>query len=401
MFYGGMAGAVLALVLSVFLYIKLNIPQVVKDLTGFTLPGANRISNSMRNSDAEQTGRITNEIKLRKHVEVEGSHPAPTALLSPDGSGAAILTGNPTGTTIRMGKKGSAASKPEAERVSFSKRHNVDHGSGTTLLAPQKAEGTTLLSPQSAEATALLREQEATTLLKDTSRPAQDETAFLSGKQGQGAATFSTEPPGLGAASDLKVTSHQHLEETALMTEAPSGQEETSLLTQAPLGKEETALLTEAPPGQEETALLSETQPDLGETALLTEAPPGQEETALLSEAQPDLEETALLTQAQPEPGETAILSEAPPGQEETALLSSHPDKGTTSFLEERKRPGQEGAQAASFEETMILSDLEETTVLSEIEGTARQAAAAAEPEQEPAFKKEVDIMIVHSSTTI
>lgn len=346
MFYGGMAGAALALVLSVFLYIKLNIPQVVKDLTGFTLPGANRISNSMRNSDAEQTGRITNEIKLRKHVEVEGSHPAPTALLSPDGSGAAILTGNPTGTTIRMGKKGSAASKPEAERVSFSKRHNVDHGSGTTLLAPQKAEGTTLLSPQSAEATALLREQEATALLKDTSRPAQDETAFLSGKQGQGAATFSTEQR---AASDLKVTSHQHLEETALLTEAPSG--------------------------QEETALLSETQPDLGETALLT--------------------------QAQPEAGETAILSEAPPGQEETALLSSHPDKGTTSLLEERMRPGQEEARAAAFDETMILSDLEETTVLSEIEGTARQAAAAAEPEQETAFKKEVDIMIVHSSTTI
>ncbi|MFS0635138.1 hypothetical protein AB1K84_04495 [Mesobacillus foraminis] len=359
MFYGGMAGAALALVLSVFLYIKLNIPQVVKDLTGFTLPGANRISNSMRNSDAEQTGRITNEIKLRKHVEVEGSHPAPTALLSPDGSGAAILTGNPTGTTIRMGKKGSAASKPEAERVSFSKRHNVDHGSGTTLLAPQKAEATTLLSPQSAEATALLREQEATSLLKDTSRPALDETAFLSGKQGQGAATFSTEQR---AASDLNVTSHQHLEETALLTKVPSGQEE---------------------------------------TALLTEAPPGQEETALLSEAQPDLGETALLTQAQPEPGETAILSEVPPGKEETALLSSHPDKGTTALLEERKRPGQEEARAAAFDETMILSDLEETTVLSEIEGTARQAAAAAEPEQEPAFKKEVDIMIVHSSTTI
>ncbi|WP_121610602.1 hypothetical protein [Mesobacillus foraminis] len=383
MFYGGMAGAALALVLSVFLYIKLNIPQVVKDLTGFTLPGAKRISNSMRNSDAEQTGRITNEIKLRKHVEVEGaadpvlqgSHLAPTVLLSPDGSGAAILTGNPTGTTIRMGKKGSTASKADAERVSFSKRHNVDHGSGTTLLAPQKAEGTTLLSPQSAEATALLREQEATSLLKDTSRPAQDETAFLSGKQGQGAATFSTEPPGLGAASDLKVTSHQHLEETALLTEVAPAQEET-------------ALLTEAPPAQEETALL-------------TEAPPGQEETALLSEAQPDLVETALLTQAQPEPGETAILSEAPPGQEETALLSSHPDKGTISFLEERKRPGQEEARAAAFDETMILSDLEETTVLSEIEGTARQAAAAAEPGQEPAFEKEVDIMIVHSSTTI
>ncbi|MBT2756659.1 hypothetical protein J7E71_11905 [Mesobacillus foraminis] len=346
MFYGGMAGATLALVLSVFLYIKLNIPQVVKDLTGFTLPGANRISNSRRNSDAEQTGRITNEIKLRKHVEVEGSHPAPTALLSPDGSGAAILTGNPTGTTIRMGKKGSAASKPEAERVSFSKRHNVDHGSGTTLLAPQEAEATTLLSPQSAEATALLREQEATSQLKDTSRPALDETAFLSGKQGQGAATFSTEQR---AASHLKLTSHQHLEETAL----------------------------------------------------LTEAPPGQEETALLSEAQPDLRETALLTQAQPELGETAILSEAPPGQEETALLSSHPDKGTTSFLEERKRPGQEEARTAAFDETMILSDLEETTVLSEIEGTARQAAAATEPGQEPAFEKEVDIMIVHSSTTI
>lgn len=315
MFYGGMAGAALALVLSVFLYIKLNIPQVVKDLTGFTLPGASRIANRLQHAQAEQTGRITNEIKLRKHVEVESAagpsrhaqgSGAPTALLSPNGSGTKILTGNPTETTMLMGKQNKKA---------VSSRAGVE----TTLLSEAK--------PSAA---------------RYTSTPPLNKTTLLAQK---------------GV-----------LDETALLNE--TRQEDTALPTQHP--------------GPEAKTLLKETQiPDQEETALLMQYP-GKEAATLLKET--------LQT-----------------GREETVLLAQHPGKGASTLLkgttqlgqEKTQPPGQNAAKLPALEETTILSELEETTVLSEIEGTARQAAAAAEPEHEPAFKKEVDIMIVHSSTTI
>lgn len=70
MFYGGLAGAVITLSISIYIYIKLNITQVIEHLTGFSF---RKLSKNMRKNygqsrEVTEKRTTTNEIKIRKKV---------------------------------------------------------------------------------------------------------------------------------------------------------------------------------------------------------------------------------------------------------------------------------------------------------------------------------------------
>jgi hypothetical protein len=69
MFYGGLAGAIITLSISIYVYIKLNISQVIEHLTGFSLRKTSKKWRRSNNQDgAKSEKRTTNEIKIRKKV---------------------------------------------------------------------------------------------------------------------------------------------------------------------------------------------------------------------------------------------------------------------------------------------------------------------------------------------
>lgn len=69
MFYGGLAGAIITLSISIYIFIKLNITQVIEHLTGFSF---RKLSKNMRKNyrqNREVSLKLTtNEIKIRKKV---------------------------------------------------------------------------------------------------------------------------------------------------------------------------------------------------------------------------------------------------------------------------------------------------------------------------------------------
>ncbi|MGN7296552.1 hypothetical protein [Ferdinandcohnia sp. SAFN-114] len=80
MFYGGLAGAVVTLIISIIVYMKLQISQVFADITG------NRFMRKKQNSrislEAHETKRTTSEIKLRKKDDPVAASVEDTALMS-------------------------------------------------------------------------------------------------------------------------------------------------------------------------------------------------------------------------------------------------------------------------------------------------------------------------------
>ena len=69
MFYGGLAGAIITLSISIYIFIKLNITQVIEHLTGFSF---RKLSKNMRKNNRQNrevsVKLTTNEIKIRKKV---------------------------------------------------------------------------------------------------------------------------------------------------------------------------------------------------------------------------------------------------------------------------------------------------------------------------------------------
>lgn len=67
LFYGGLVGALITLPITIFMFFKLNIKQVVEDLTGLRMTHS---KTDRKETVKEGTGKIskpiTNEIKLRK-----------------------------------------------------------------------------------------------------------------------------------------------------------------------------------------------------------------------------------------------------------------------------------------------------------------------------------------------
>ncbi|MGJ7922736.1 hypothetical protein [Neobacillus sp. LXY-4] len=69
MFYGGLAGAVITLAISIFVYIKMNITQVIEHLTGVRFHKKNKKQQRVYIRKLNESGkRTTNEIRIRKKV---------------------------------------------------------------------------------------------------------------------------------------------------------------------------------------------------------------------------------------------------------------------------------------------------------------------------------------------
>lgn len=94
MLYGGMAGALITLIISIILYIKMGIAQVVEDLTGISL--RKRLHKKQKAQEESNEKRMTKEIMLKKQyareaaasqeTEIMGSEIEETALLSEETS---------------------------------------------------------------------------------------------------------------------------------------------------------------------------------------------------------------------------------------------------------------------------------------------------------------------------
>src|SRR5690606_9293274 len=79
MFYGGLAGAVITLIISIIVYMKLQISQVIEDITGGRFK--RKKANGRSSYETAETKRTTSEIKLRKKDDPVATSVADTALL--------------------------------------------------------------------------------------------------------------------------------------------------------------------------------------------------------------------------------------------------------------------------------------------------------------------------------
>lgn len=67
MFYGGIIGAIIMLPITIYIFIKLNINQVIKDLTGIGFTNTPHTSRRRYQSKTDgKLKKLTSEIKLRK-----------------------------------------------------------------------------------------------------------------------------------------------------------------------------------------------------------------------------------------------------------------------------------------------------------------------------------------------
>jgi hypothetical protein len=203
MFYGGMAGAAITLVIAILAYVKLNIAQVITDLTGWNFPGAGRKARKTTSKQTDtSTKPTTKEIHVRKNVEKEvaageyveptekmaSSQIEPTALLSHESfKQTAFLKQEglePTALLKQDGHEPTAllAESPQRETVAVaasSSRNNTTFVSETqtetTILSEWNE--TTVLTADPDE-TSLLSDMNETTLLAETTLLTEEEPRF-------------------------------------------------------------------------------------------------------------------------------------------------------------------------------------------------------------------------------
>jgi hypothetical protein len=80
MLYGGMAGALITLIISIILYVKIGIAQVVEDLTGISL--RKRLHKRNKDQEASNEKRLTKEIMIKKQYAGEAAASQETELMS-------------------------------------------------------------------------------------------------------------------------------------------------------------------------------------------------------------------------------------------------------------------------------------------------------------------------------
>ncbi|MFK9090267.1 hypothetical protein [Bacillus salipaludis] len=169
MFYGGLAGAALSLILAIIVFIKLNISEVFEDVTGFSVrKWVKKLRASSRSKQEQNHKPITSEIQPRHDVELE-----------------VAVSGNVEATelleaVVPSSGEGGAKELLEAEAPT------IDGVESTELLDAQSSshETTELLSEAVVVATELLStdtpETELLTLGKDETELLSDETELLS-----------------------------------------------------------------------------------------------------------------------------------------------------------------------------------------------------------------------------
>ena len=133
MYYGGMAGAIITLILSIIFYFKMGIAQVVEDLFGIRL---RKKKASRQNSDDEAAEKkFTKEIMIKKQYSQVA---AAKEGLNHDGDSRHYETALMAAATEE-----------------------------TALLGPEEIEETTLLTSDADETTVLSEEMDETTLLTE------------------------------------------------------------------------------------------------------------------------------------------------------------------------------------------------------------------------------------------
>lgn len=185
MFYGGMAGAAVTLVIAILVYVKLNVAQVIADLTGWDFPGSTRKGlKKSRVSKDSSTKPITKEINVRKNVEKEvaageyvdptekmmSGSVDPTALLNSGGTQpAALKHGEGLEPTVLLSEE----SFESTALLAGSRLQSIASGGNSTTLLAEAPTETTILSDWE-ETTVLTADPDETTLLGDM-----DETTLL------------------------------------------------------------------------------------------------------------------------------------------------------------------------------------------------------------------------------
>jgi hypothetical protein len=91
MLYGGMAGTIITLIISIILYVKMGIAQVVEDLTGISL--RKRLHKKKKVLDESNEKRLTKEIMLKKQYAGEAAASQETELMSSEIEETALLAG--------------------------------------------------------------------------------------------------------------------------------------------------------------------------------------------------------------------------------------------------------------------------------------------------------------------
>jgi hypothetical protein len=89
MLYGGMAGTIITLIISIILYVKMDIAQVIEDLTGISL--RKRLHKKKKAQDESNEKRLTREIMLKKQYAGESAASQETELMSSEIEETALL----------------------------------------------------------------------------------------------------------------------------------------------------------------------------------------------------------------------------------------------------------------------------------------------------------------------
>ena len=150
MFYGGLAGALITLIISIIVFMKLKISQVLTDITGYGSRKKARAATSHSRRTDTETKKTTSEIKLRKKdvpaaVEVED-----TAIMSQELEPTAILTND---------------QKYKAQTELLVEKETAAYMEEETSILGTDEEETMLLSDE--DETTLLQEEDETTILTE------------------------------------------------------------------------------------------------------------------------------------------------------------------------------------------------------------------------------------------
>jgi len=181
MFYVGIAGALLTLIISIIVFIRLNISEVIEDLTGFSLhKWVKKLKAGGRSKQEQKMKPITREIQPRRDVDLEvavsGSVEA-TELLEAEGfsfdsSEATELLQAESAATLDADAT-ELLTETDADETGFLPEADEDE---TELLVEANEDETQLLTEDDSETELLSSEIDETVLLNEE----MDETTILS-----------------------------------------------------------------------------------------------------------------------------------------------------------------------------------------------------------------------------
>ncbi|KAA0549172.1 hypothetical protein FZW96_04465 [Bacillus sp. BGMRC 2118] len=103
LFYGGLVGALITLPITIFIFFKLNIKQVIEDLTGMKLT---KSITDKKEREKRGTGKIakpvTNELKLRKDQGNQEVAASSTETLHHEVEATSLITQSPIDETLLL-----------------------------------------------------------------------------------------------------------------------------------------------------------------------------------------------------------------------------------------------------------------------------------------------------------